>query len=119
MHIIMEDDKEKIEKFLTVGGESVGGVTGATIGLIMGGPAGALIGAAVGPVVKEVICDFADRVLSKREKIKISSVLLLSLHKIEEYRKSGRKPRNDGFFQKGVNNRSNADEILEGVLLKA
>jgi len=82
------------------------------------GPSGIIIGNVIGDGIEKVLNDIANRVLSKREEERVGASSILILKKINERLKSGYKPRNDDFFSKKVNNRSSADEIFEGVLLK-
>lgn len=57
--------------------------------------------------------------LSHRESIKISSTAIYAIVKIENNFNSGQKLRDDGFFKEDRYGRSNADEIVEGILFSA
>ncbi len=82
------------------------------------GPPGIILGNVIGDGIEKVLNDIANRVLSKREEERVGASSILILKKINGCLKSGCKPRDDDFFSKKVNNRSSADEIFEGVLLK-
>jgi hypothetical protein len=102
----------------------VGGVTGSLVGTWLVGPgagtfAGAVAGTTIGEVVKRGIGEFANRFLSTREQLRVESTAKHAIIKIKQLRDEGRIPRNDGFFQQDETNRSSADELFEGVLLKA
>lgn len=98
-----------------------GGFTGAALGLL--GPAGAFAGAFGAPVLssfmKKVGTDILDRTISTREKHRIGAVFSYITVRINELIKQGKTIRSDGFFEQDVNSNSNADEVLEGILLAA
>lgn len=111
-------DRERVAFLITAGSEITGGATGGALGLIFGGPLGAAIGGGFGGVVP-VLGDFVNRMLSQREKARVGAAATFALLKAKENIDAGRKPRDDGFFATNNSKRSNADEIFEGVLLKA
>lgn len=119
----MPSSKEKIESFISTGSELAGTATGGAIGFLAGGAAGAAIGGVLGVIISKgairLLSDFADRFLSKREKIRVGATAAFALAKIKLYLDAGHKPRNDRFFNNKEGERSNAEEIFEGVLLKA
>lgn len=65
-----------------------------------------------------VKADFADRLLSPRETIKVNRGLDTAYNKVTQYLEEGKIPRADGFFDRDFDARSASDEILEGVLFK-
>jgi hypothetical protein len=73
----------------------------------------------VGPILGYVYEDFTNRQLSKFESKRVESATNYCINKIEQKIKDGFRPRDDDrFFANNENYRSNASEILEGVLLK-
>lgn len=119
----MLNDREKVNSLISLGGDIAGSAVGGAIGFLAGGPTGAAIGEALGVVISKssikLLSDIADRTLSKREKIRIGATAAFALVKIKSYLNAGCTPRDDGFFDTKGKERSDADEIFEGVLLKA
>jgi len=119
----MPSDREKVESLISTGGEIAGTATGGAIGFLAGGPAGAAVGGALGVIISKgairLLSDIADRFLSKREKIRVGATAAFALAKIKSHLDAGFKARNDGFFDDKEGKRSDAEEIFEGVLLKA
>lgn len=95
----------------------VGGVIGATVGLV-GGPAGSIAGGAVDSIVADVLKDFAERMLSSRERVRLDSATSYIADGIEQELTAGRIVRQDGFFEGDANFTNKGAELLEGVLLK-
>ena len=114
---------EMIEFLIESGSEITGATTGAVIGGVVAGPAGAMLGIAGGKAVEKVFSklgsEIKNRVLSKRENNKIGATATYALEKIDENIKSGKKLRDDGFFENDDTNRSTADEIVEGIMFSA
>ena len=100
----------------------VGSGTGAAISLGMeafGVPGGAVLGSVVGPLITGLWQDFLQRQLSNREKERVDSVLSVAINEIGRRKAAGENLRTDGFFDEKETGRSDAEEILEAVLLKA
>lgn len=119
----MEDQELKdTSELIETGSEIVGGLGGAAIGLLIAGPGGALAGAVGGPLltktIKRIGSEIQNRVLGKREEIRVGATLSYALAKIKDNLDKGKTLREDGFFNNETN-RSDADEILEGTLLSA
>lgn len=112
-----------IEFLIESGSEITGATTGAVIGGAIAGPPGAMLGIVGGKAVERVFSklgsEIKNRVLSKRESNKIGATATYALEKIEENIKSGKKLRDDGFFENDDTNRSTADEIVEGMMFSA
>ncbi|MEE8403476.1 MAG: hypothetical protein V3R93_06955 [Candidatus Hydrothermarchaeaceae archaeon] len=119
----MPSDKEKAESLISTGSEIAGTATGGAIGFLAGGPGGAAVGGALGVVISKgtikLLSDISNRVLSKREEIRIGATAAFALMKIKSHLDDGAVPRKDGFFDYMGKKRSNAEEVFEGVLLKA
>ena len=105
------------------GAEITGAISGAALGLVLAGPPGAIAGAALSPVVSTVLKKIGENVsnniLGPREKIKVGATYALALEEISTRLANGESPREDGFFEASGNDRSSAETILEGTLLKS
>lgn len=118
-----EQQREKLAIELIDGGsELAGAASGAAIGLV-GGPAGAFGGAVAGVAItrtlKRVGADLKQRWLGPREEVRIGAASAYAGATIRTFLEAGRIPREDGFFEAQGDERPAAEEILEGVLLKA
>ena len=102
-----------------MGSDIAGAATGSAIGFLTGGPGGAAIGGATGVIISKSLSDITDRLLSNREKMRVGATATFALTKIKSRLDSGDKLRNDGFFEEKEGGRPDAEEIFEGVLLKA
>jgi hypothetical protein len=106
-------------KFDALFGEMVvGGATGAATGEA----AGAALGAATPLAVRGLAWgarEFRERVLGQREALRVINAITVAKARIDERLAAGDVPRSDGFFNAGEANRSDAEELLEGVLLAA
>jgi hypothetical protein len=113
--------KEYKGKSLVDAGASIAGsITGAAVRILFPDPiSGIAAGAIVSETTKRVIGEFASRVLSSREEARIGATISFAAVKIQNRLDAGEVPRTDGFFERDETGRSNADEIFEGVLLKA
>ena len=105
------------------GSDLAGAAAGAAIGLI-GGPLGAVGGAATGAVLARVLrhvgSDLKQRLLGPREEVRVGAAAAYAGATIKALLDIGEHPREDEFFaaQEG-GQRPPAEELLEGVLLKA
>jgi len=115
----MKKGYDKVKSLLAYGTDIAGTVTGTAIGLLTGGPAGAVFGGAFGAALRRGLSDIANRVLSNRERMRVGATATFALAKIKARMDSGQELRSDGFFDKKQTGRADADEIFEGVLLKA
>lgn len=119
-----KSDKQWAEELIHSGSELTGAATGAAIGLFGGTPAtvigGAAAGAALTRVLKKVGSDIKQRLIGPREEIRAGAAFTYAITGISEGISSGLVLREDEFFTKNNNGeRIPAEEILEGVLLKA
>lgn len=110
---------DKVKSLISTGSEVAGAATGAAIGSLTGSPAGAALGGAVGVIISKGLSDITNRFLSNREKVRVGATAAFAITKIKSRLDAGDKLRNDGFFEKKEKARSDAEEIFEGVLLKA
>ena len=67
--------------------------------------------------LKNIGQEFAERMLSPRENLRVGSALILAATGIRK-RLENENPREDGFFDKNHTGRSDADEVLENMVLK-
>ncbi len=116
------EEQKRAITIIESGSEVAGAATGAAIGLI-GGPVsvvgGAATGALFGRVLSKIGSEVSKRLLGPREEVRIGAALAFAGETITQYLAAGREPRGDGFFDSKTGNRSSADELLEGVLIKA
>lgn len=110
-------NRDGLIKFISTGGELAGAAIGGAIGLL-GGPVGAIGGGVAGVTVAKGISEVAQRVLSDREHVRIAASSTFILSSLKDRLDQGYQVREDGFFTSDQSNRSPAEELFEGVLLK-
>lgn len=114
---------DKIKNLISDGSEISGAAVGGVMGFFAGGPVGAAAGSAGGTVLAKALnkigSEVYDRILGHRERVRIGATTTFAINKIQEYLSKERNVRKDGFFDERCNNRSSAEEILEGVFLKS
>ena len=111
--------QDKLRKLIAAGSQIAGSIAGSAIASLVGGVGGAVIGGAAGSVLSTGITDLANRVLSDREQIRVGATAAYAIDRIRVHLEVGDVLRRDGFFEAGNSGRPAAEEILEGVLLKA
>lgn len=99
------------------GAETFGAAIGGAIGLL-GGPLGAIGGSMAGVLISKGLSEFADKYLSNREQARAGAAAGLTILGVQEKMDSGLSLREDGFFDFDEINRSKAEELFEGILLK-
>ena len=115
------------QRLITKGAEVATGAFGnaasAATGFLLGGPEGAVIGGALGATVamtlRGVGQEISARLLGPREEARIGYVYTLAAAEIVERISNGEDIRSDDFFEQGPENRSQAEEVWESVLLKS
>jgi hypothetical protein len=112
-----KSDIDKIKDLISFGSDVAGPVTAAAISYITGNFQGAILGSAYGAIFKRGIIEIADRILSSREKSRVGVTAAYALTKIKLRLDAGENIRD--FFDENTGKRSDAEEIFEGVLLKA
>ena len=111
----------KLREIIEKGGNVVGTTTGAVLSVLSGSPEVGVATAAIGAtgIYQKVGGEIADRWLAPREQARIGGVLALSAEVLRSKLEGGRELREDGFFETAHGERSDAEEVLEGVLKKA
>lgn len=113
----MIENETKSKKLIKTGAEIIGASIGSVLGLI-GGPFFSIGGSVIGIVVTKGISEFTERFLSKRERVRVGAGAGLTIIGIQEKVNSGTELRQDGFFDFTETNRSKAEELFEGILIK-
>ncbi len=117
-----ETDSHRLHDLIENSSDLIGAVAGGAIGLV-GGPAGSIGGAAAGVAITKTIrrvgVEVYDRLLVARQQERVGTVLAVALDDAQARAADGGKIRDDGFFDSGGCQRSDAEELLEGVLLQA
>jgi hypothetical protein len=111
-------DSSKAKLDALIGEMAAGGAFGGATG----GTAGAVLGAATPPAVRGLTWlarEFRERLLGPRETDRIIDAITVAKARIDERLAAGDIPRSDGFFDTWEGHWSDADELLEGVLLAA
>lgn len=115
--------KPKSDEVVNTGADMAGSAIGAAIGLIAAGPGGAILGGAAGPVasltLRKVAAEIRRRLLSPHEEERIATVLTYAIDKIRQNESKGQHLRQDGFFESNLDDRSTAEEVIEGTLYTA
>jgi hypothetical protein len=116
------DEDARLRSVIQSGSELVAAIGGGAVGLI-GGPIGAMGGAAAGVVLTRALrragLEVYDRLLVARQQVRVAATLGIAANDVNELSASGASLRTDGFFEEGDERRSDADELMEGVLLHA
>jgi hypothetical protein len=111
----------KLRRLLQEGAEVIGSSGGAAVGFLMGGPAGAAAGAAAGSFLGHRLRAIGEEViqrhLSPREQVRTGAIVAAAAEARQEKLDQGYRPRQDGFFEARLGDRSTAKEITEGVLI--
>jgi len=115
----MPTDEDKVKSLISMGSEITGPAAGSAIGFLIGGPGGVALGGLSGFIISRGLSDITCRLLSNREKVRVGATATYAITKVKERLDSGDELRNDGFFQDKGKGRTDAEEIFEGVLLKA
>jgi hypothetical protein len=117
-----EADDRRLRNLIDNSSDLIGAVAGGAIGLV-GGPIGSIGGAAAGVAITKTIrrvgVEVYDRLLVARQQERVGTVLAVALDDAQGRAADGEEIRDDGFFDAGEGQRSDAEELLEGVLLQA
>lgn len=112
------------QKLIKAGSDLAGAAVGGALGFLAGDALTAAVGAMAGGVVTNLLTDVSNRMLSAREKTRVGATAAIAIEHIRKRVAQGEKLRQDEFFEKqsepeSGESRSQAEEIFEGVLLKA
>lgn len=117
------DENAGIRRLINSGLEIAGGAVGGALGFLAGGPVGAAAlgagGTAAAMALKHIGQETAKRFLSPREEVRIGGVLAIAGEQIRQRIEAGHSVRDDGFFEQKSKGRSDAEEVVESVLLKS
>ena len=133
MQIVPDDslntraERDLIQRMMKAGMEILGNsgaaAISAALGLLFAGPPGAAIGGAAGAAVsmalKRIGSEIASRLLGPREQIRVGYVFASASAQIRQRIENGETLRADGFFDSVEGNRSQAEEVVESILLKS
>ena len=108
---------EKLKSFLKKGAEITGGIVGNAIGVI-GGPIGSIAGGGLGVLSAQLIQEIIERSFSNRQQIRIAATSTFIFNGIKTRLDNGETIRNDNFFERSIYDRSSAEELFEGTLLR-
>lgn len=115
-------DIGRLREVIEAGSELFGAVGGGAFGLI-GGPMGAMGGAALGVGLSRVLSrtgiEVYDRLLARRQQLRVGATVGMALHDMDDLGAAGASLRTDGFFDPRDLGRTEAEELMEGVLLHA
>lgn len=110
---------DEVKSLISMGSEITGHAAGSALGFLIGGPGGAALGGLSGVIISRGLSDIIGRLLSNREKVRVGATATYAITKVKARLDSGDELRNDGFFQDKGKRKTDAEEIFEGVLLKA
>jgi hypothetical protein len=122
----MSDEKNKrkdetIKELIEIGSDLSGSISGSVIGGLIAGPIGSVVGGASGPIITRVFKtighEIKNRLIGKREEIRIGAAYTFAINKIKSNEEKGFQLRKDAFFDMSENGRSIAEEILEGIVI--
>lgn len=117
------EKNDGIQKLINKSTEIAGGAVGAALGLFVEGPAGAVLGGASGPIaataLRSIGQEVSERLLGPREEVRVGAVLAIAAAEIRQRIERGESIRMDGFFDAEQTGRSDAEEVIESVLLKS
>ena len=102
-----------------VAGATVGGILGYLINDPMAPIYGTAAGVLLSHTIKRGLSEMRQRLLGRREVVRIDATFEFAAQKIKENIEQGKQLRQDDFFQEQPGERAAADEILEGILLAA
>lgn len=110
---------DKVVTLINDGAPIAGAAVGGAVGFVTGGPGGAALGGALGAALAHGVEETAERVLSRREKIRVGAAASYAIDFVRDRLLAGDLPREDGFFDNFEFGTSPAAEIFDGVLSKA
>lgn len=113
------NSQDEASKWFGHGAQLAGALAGGGVGAIVTGPAGVAYGAIVGTGVTAGLEEAFTRILSGREKKRVSAVAILARTSLAMRLEEGATLRSDDFTQPRLDGRSASDEVIEHVLQTA
>lgn len=118
-----KQEQDKLEKYLSSAGKLVSVGTGIGIDamvttLTMDPVTGSMVGNFAENTISRVWTEVVSGLLSNREKSRVISVSYIAKCEVEQKIRNGESVRQDGFFDSNQYGRSDAEEVVENVLLK-
>lgn len=116
-----QEGEGRIGRVLANGAELAGALTGAAVGLI-GGPEAAMAGATAGFIATKGLQRLGAEIIERvgnAEALRVGAAATVIAGDVEQQERSGRKPRDDGFFEQRGVRRPPSEDLLEGVLRQA
>lgn len=111
----------KLRDMIEKGSNVIGTTATAALSVATGSPEVSVALAAIGAtgIYQRIGTEMAGRWLAPREQARVGGVIALSAEVLRQKLDQGRTLRNDGFFDTPPNGRSDAEEVIEGVLRSA
>lgn len=106
-----------IQRFINYGADFTGASVEAAAEFLLRGTlsTGSLVAAGIASVIKEA----SARLLSPRERVRMSAATAFAVERVGVRLINGANPRSDGFFSDSESAGNSGKELLEAVLLKA
>ena len=124
-----EDSDNKTERndlvhgLINNGIEIAGSAVGGALGFLATGAIGAAVlgagGAVAARALKHIGEEVSERILGPREKVRVGGVLAIAASEIKDRIDNGERVRTDDFFDEKPLGRSDAEEVIENILLKS
>ena len=119
----MTKQPDKVNRLIQGGAEIAGGAIGGALGFLAAGPAGAAAlgagGAGAAMAFKRIGLEVSERLLGPRERVRLGGVLALAAARIHQRVEGGEMVRQDGFFERSDDGRTDGEEVVENLLMKA
>ena len=116
------EKNDNLEQLINNYADILGGGISGTLGFLAGGPLAAAFagtaGAVVTGLIKGIGQEFSKRQLSPREDYRVGKVLAIAALEIHQRLEKGESLRGDGFLDEKPIDRSDIEDVAEGVLLK-
>lgn len=116
------EQRSNIESFIQIGADITGGTVASLLGFLVAGPPGAIMGSVVSPLVTKALLNLGEevsnQVMGPKERYRIATAYSLAVSNIQKRLENGENVRQDNFFDSKEDDRSSAETILEGILIK-
>ena len=111
-----------IKKEITKNKNIISTTTGNITSYVLKDPtglSGTIIKMAMDKLLTVLVNDVENRMLSELEKQKVADVLKYAVDDISKKLREGKKIRNDGFFSTSTDDKADAQEIFESIIIEA